>query len=117
MLKVFELEPNKRGHVWETYVDSKEVDLFSYMRGEYHNGPRCIVCGYGFCHHCKGDIPGVSCPATVLVDNLAQFIDDMMCAAITDRELEYVFGLSHEYLDGYIRAMQDVLDKLKGENK
>lgn len=39
-----------RGHVWQR--DGDRIDLFAYEENEYCNGPRCIRCGYGFCHHC-----------------------------------------------------------------
>ena len=51
-----------KGHVWATYEDDpNEVDIFAYTRGTIHNGPVCINCGYGFCHHCK-DVPAQECP-------------------------------------------------------
>jgi hypothetical protein len=61
---------DNRGHTWITYADNdaafegnEAIDIFAYEQGEYHNGPRCKVCGYGFCHHCnKG--PQVDCTGT-----------------------------------------------------
>lgn len=39
------------GHVWK--IDEYgDVDLFAYYLGDYHNGPLCVNCGFGFCHHC-----------------------------------------------------------------
>lgn len=43
---------NTRGHVWATDEDGV-LDIFAYEGGDYHNGPKCVKCGYGFCHHCK----------------------------------------------------------------
>jgi hypothetical protein len=45
---------NPRGHVWQT-GDDGELDIFAYGEGEYCNGPLCVKCGYGFCHHCHSD--------------------------------------------------------------
>lgn len=46
-------------HLWETYSgagtsdkNNDEIDICAYMAGDIHNGPRCMICGYGFCHHC-----------------------------------------------------------------
>lgn len=52
---------NPRGHVWQEF--DGEIDVFAYEDGSYHNGPRCIKCGYGFCHHCQPG-PDHDCPAT-----------------------------------------------------
>ena len=56
----------KHGHVWKTRNENnpddwdddkygKETDWFAYEAGEYHNGPVCKKCGYGFCHHCTSE--------------------------------------------------------------
>lgn len=29
-----------------------DIDVWQFEEGEYHNGPRCEVCNFGFCHHC-----------------------------------------------------------------
>lgn len=49
-----------KGHVW---VEDEwgNVDIFAYHKDEYHNGPRCALCGYGFCHHCNPEGPEVRC--------------------------------------------------------
>lgn len=49
-----------RGHVWQ--VEGGEVDIFAYNPADPHNGPRCVNCGYGFCHHCY-EGPLEDCPA------------------------------------------------------
>lgn len=45
-------------HLWRKYdgtgtadKNNDDIDICAYEAG-YHNDPRCIVCGYGFCHHC-----------------------------------------------------------------
>ena len=38
------------------------IDIFAYEEGEYHNGPKCSVCGFGFCHHCYPEGYNTSCP-------------------------------------------------------
>ncbi len=53
-----EYETNTRGHIWKT-DDDGAVDIFGYEYGT-HNGPVCVVCGYGFCHHCK-ELPSEDC--------------------------------------------------------
>jgi len=47
-------------HKW--VKDSKDIDIFAYIEGEYHNGPKCSVCGFGFCHHCYPGGYDTSCP-------------------------------------------------------
>ena len=40
-------------HKWKrSDYDKRKVDSFAYEAGEYHNGPRCVRCGVGFCWHC-----------------------------------------------------------------
>ena len=40
-------------HKWKkTDYDKRKIDDFAYEAGEYHNGPRCVRCGAGFCQHC-----------------------------------------------------------------
>jgi hypothetical protein len=58
-MRPYELNP--MGHVWRRNDYNEEVDVFGYEEGEYHNGPVCVRCGYGFCHHC-GDRPCTPCP-------------------------------------------------------
>ena len=50
---------NPRGHEWER-DETGDVEIFAYSSGNYHNGPRCVKCGYGFCHHCH-DEPQQEC--------------------------------------------------------
>lgn len=33
-------------------TEGGDIDIFAYQSGEYHNGPECVRCGAGFCHHC-----------------------------------------------------------------
>lgn len=56
----YELAP--QGHEWRRDEDG-EVDIFAYTEGQYCNGPECVKCGYGFCHHCQ-ELPVVSCEAS-----------------------------------------------------
>ena len=52
-------EDDTRGHVWIKAGD--KIDIFAYEEGDNHNGPRCAVCGYGFCHHCYGAMSDADC--------------------------------------------------------
>jgi hypothetical protein len=54
----YDYRTNTHGHTWIRNEDG-EIDIFAYDHGD-HNGPRCMVCGYGFCHHCK-DEPSKEC--------------------------------------------------------
>lgn len=45
---------NAMGHTWEKDEDG-EIDTFAYASG-YHNGPRCITCGYVYCVFCTSPI-------------------------------------------------------------
>jgi len=58
-------ETEARGHVWKRDEDDGEIDIFAYEGGEYHNGPLCVNCGYGFCHHCN-DLPDEACSKPAL---------------------------------------------------
>lgn len=52
MWMMFGVYPNK-GHLWQ--VDEfGDVDTFAFNH-EPHNGPKCMTCGYHFCHHCKSE--------------------------------------------------------------
>lgn len=50
---------NRRGHVWKKEEDG-DIDIFGMSAG-HHNGPVCVKCGYGFCHHCH-ELPQMDCP-------------------------------------------------------
>ena len=54
-----EINATRNGHIWQT--KDNHVYLFAYERGEYHNGPRCVNCNYGYCHHCHNDVPPEAC--------------------------------------------------------
>lgn len=45
-------EKRTRGHIWRRDEDGS-LDIFAYNPRDPHNGPECIRCGYGFCHHCE----------------------------------------------------------------
>lgn len=51
-------EDKTRGHIWVR--DEFGVDVFAYNPVDPHNGPRCSLCGYGFCHHCL-DVAEIEC--------------------------------------------------------
>jgi len=54
-------EKETHGHVWKKNDYDGGVDIFGFEIGR-HNGPVCVVCGYGFCHHCQ-DVPSIDCPS------------------------------------------------------
>lgn len=63
-----DLDAQANGHTWKrdtfVYPDGYVgVDHFATTSGEYHNGPECETCGYGFCEHCTHEIPKCSMPA------------------------------------------------------
>jgi hypothetical protein len=39
-------------HEWKGDADGSR-DIFAYEEGDYHNGPCCVRCHFGFCHHCN----------------------------------------------------------------
>lgn len=41
----------KIGHTWKLTTNGS-IDIWGYCEGDYHNGPLCERCGYGYCHHC-----------------------------------------------------------------
>ena len=50
---------NPNGHVWETLPeeDGGGINFFA-QEAEFHNGPRCVKCGFTFCEHCDGYYSG-----------------------------------------------------------
>lgn len=54
---------NSRGHVWimDDDYDPPIVDVWKHEGGHYCNGPKCVACGYSFCHHCH-ERPQKDCP-------------------------------------------------------
>jgi len=59
---MYEYEINNRGHRWK--YDDEYLDILGYYPGDPHNGPICVACGYGFCHHCL-DGPEIDCPEVI----------------------------------------------------
>ena len=47
----YETQEGSRGHEWKR-EENGDIDIFGVDSG-YHNGPICVKCGYGFCHHCQ----------------------------------------------------------------
>jgi hypothetical protein len=45
-------------HKWQ--MEHGVPNIFAYADG-YHNGPKCIVCGYYFCKHCNPSGWNTSC--------------------------------------------------------
>lgn len=60
-MRTYPFESESRGHVWKRDEDGS-VDIFAYNPRDPHNGPLCIKCGYGFCHHCNA-LPPEDCTA------------------------------------------------------
>lgn len=54
--RLYEIDP--KGHEWEKDEDGS-VNIFATSDGN-HNGPRCVKCDYGFCHHCR-EMPDQEC--------------------------------------------------------
>lgn len=58
--KAFMEKVNKNhGHIWKKDEDGS-LDIFAYSIGN-HNGYECILCGYGFCHHCQTELDIPKC--------------------------------------------------------
>ncbi len=55
------MSPHNMGHVWKRNDYDRGIDIFGFSEGDHHNGPVCVNCGYGFCHHCE-DKPSHVCP-------------------------------------------------------
>jgi|19_taG_2_1085344.scaffolds.fasta_scaffold00883_14 hypothetical protein len=41
-----------QGHIWKE-IEAGVIDIFAWSEGDTCNGPRCIKCDRGFCHHCS----------------------------------------------------------------
>lgn len=53
-------------HNW-IKTDDGMIDMMAWESGDYHNGPRCEVCDYGFCEHCTLDeVPEPNCPLIII---------------------------------------------------
>lgn len=50
-------------HKW--IKNGKDIDIFAYEVG-HHNGPKCSVCGFEFCHHCYPKRYDTGCPCQSL---------------------------------------------------
>lgn len=62
----FRVVRNKHGHIWKkSEYDNDKIDNFGYEAGEYHNGPVCILCGFGFCEHCKTELDIPKCSTDI----------------------------------------------------
>jgi hypothetical protein len=53
-----------RQHAWKRDEDG-DIDIFAADDAP-HNGPVCVRCGEGFCHHCNPDCYREVCPAVDL---------------------------------------------------
>ncbi len=83
-------EVETRGHEWQR--DGEAIDIFAYQGGgDYHNGPRCVKCGYGFCQHCQSlpdeDCDGGAARTTAaakqrMADAAPQLLDGMQAIAL-----------------------------------
>jgi len=51
----FHIQLEMAGHKLKRYEDDGEVDIFAYESG-FCNGPKCVLCGESWCHHCGGRI-------------------------------------------------------------
>ena len=50
----------KLEHQWILEEDGERDDF--QMDVGYHNGPRCSVCGFSYCHHCGTSPENLVCP-------------------------------------------------------
>lgn len=47
------------GHVW---MEDEDGEIEEHANdGDWHNGPKCIVCGYDLCWHCNPEPPKSEC--------------------------------------------------------
>lgn len=51
-----------RQHDWQRDEDD-DIDIFAFNPHDPHNGPVCVRCGEGFCHHCEPDCYRYVCPS------------------------------------------------------
>lgn len=76
-----EREPDKywyeimpMGHEWER-DERGEVNVFAFT-SSHCNGPRCVKCGWGFCHHCLPIATIPSCTVTETTDGKATMMEE-----------------------------------------
>lgn len=57
----------KKKHKW--IKEGRIIDIFAAenLGSDYHNGPRCKVCGFEFCHHCNPEGYDTECGTKSLV--------------------------------------------------
>ena len=51
-------------HFWKIDDYDGGIDEFGFET-DYHNGPRCKICGQGFCHHCEPECYDYECPGII----------------------------------------------------
>ena len=59
-----QLVPGGHGFAKNDYNDL--IDIFGYESG-YHNGPVCVFCHMGFCHHCDTAHETAACSQAPIV--------------------------------------------------
>ena len=68
----YALRDDRLGHTWKMLdYDPTRIDIFAYEYGNYHNGPVCGACGFGFCHHCAPEEYTSVCPVARERETLA----------------------------------------------
>lgn len=102
---------NPNGHVWQKFEDTDEPDRMATTNGEYHNGPRCIVCGYSFCEHCVSEVP--PCPGAASAQSTEPQEADAE-AKVLDSIASTLDGLgSHEFCN----KLRAIAVRLREENR
>jgi hypothetical protein len=67
-------------HKWVKNDYDGGVDDWAFSEGEFHNGPRCEECDYGFCHHCYPEGYATECGAADLPTASDSELDPSMVA-------------------------------------
>ena len=58
-------------HEWKKHDYDDDIDVFGAedLVSPYCNGPKCVRCGFEFCHHCDPDGYADKCPMATPIDN------------------------------------------------
>ena len=72
MAKKAKQSKKAKKHIW--LKSGKDIEIFAYTAGEYHNGPKCKVCGFNFCHHCFPKGYETTCPHPALGSDSSKLI-------------------------------------------
>lgn len=109
---IYKYQIDRKGHVWELNDDGG-VDIFA-LSDDIHNGPRCVNCGYDFCHHCIDTIE--PCPAAKEA-RTPQDVEEFIAAHLREDPVtidQYIdVDDLRAWMSGHVRVPVEVIESLR----